>query len=285
VSPAGVEKVKDQEFKVSYPSDIVVENGGLFSSRGRGSHPQRVLESYELILVRRGKLKLKEEDRRFTLGPGETLVLFPGRFHRGVGRFPEGLQFYWVHFQIHEAEKRPGRVKRLTVRQHVVLEDSARMEELFRMFLHDQETGRLFPLTAPAYLRLMLAEMETAEEQEHVAGQEMNRHASDTDHYIKTHFHKPIQPAMIAAHFKLNVDYLGRLYKQAFGITLTQGIQRERLKKARECLLDSDANINEIAFDCGYTSSAYFRRCFEKCEGLSPRAWRKRHYLYHINTV
>lgn len=276
--------MKDQEFKVSYPTDIVVENGGLFSSRGRGSHPQRVLESYELILVRRGILKLKEGDRRFTLGPGETLVLFPGRRHRGVGRFPEGLQFYWLHFQIRETKKRTGSVKTLTVRQHVVLENPARMEELFRMFLHDQETGRQFPLTAPAYLRLMLVEMETAEEREHVDGQDMTRHASDVDHYIRTHFHKPIQPAMIAAHFKLNVDYMGRLYKQAFGITLTEGIQRERLKKARECLLHSDANINEIALDCGYTSSAYFRRCFANREGLSPRAWRKQHSLYHINT-
>jgi len=277
--------VKDQTFKVSYPSDIVVENGGLFSSRGRGSHPQRVLKSYELILVRRGKLKLKEGARRFTLQPGETLVLFPGRFHRGVGRFPNGLQFYWLHFQIHEAEKYTGDVEALTVRQHVVLQNPARMEELFRQFLHDQETGRLLHLTGPAYLRLMLTNMEAAGEQEDVAGEEMSRHASDADHYIKTHFHEPIQPAMIAAHFKLNVDYIGRLYKQGFGITLTEGIQRERLKKAREFLLDSDANINEVAADCGYTSSAYFRRCFEKLEGLSPRAWRKRHSLYHTNTA
>jgi AraC-like DNA-binding protein len=277
--------MNDQEFKVSYPSDIVVENGGLFSSRGRGSHPERVLKSYELILVRRGQLKLKEDDRRFTLGPGETLVLFPGRCHRGIGRFPEGLQFYWLHFQIHEAEQCTGRVETLAVRQHVVLQNPARTEELFRLFLHDQETDHLLRLTGPAYLRLMLANMEIAEEQEHVAGQEMNRHASDADHYIRTHFHEPIQPAMIAAHFKLNVDYIGRLYKQAYGITLTQGIQRERLKKAREFLLDSDANINEVAAECGYTGSAYFRRCFEKLEGLSPRAWRKRHSLYHTNTA
>jgi AraC-like DNA-binding protein len=277
--------VKDQKFKVSYPSDIVVENGGLFSSRGRGAHPERVLKSYELILVRRGQLKLKEDSRCFTLHPGETLVLFPGRCHRGIGRFPKGLQFYWLHFQIHEAGKRTGRVENLTVRQHVVLQNPARMEELFRQFLHDQETDRLLQLTAPAYLRLMLANMAAAGEQEHVAGREISRHAIQADHYIRTHFHEPIQPAMIAAHFKLNVDYIGRLYKQAFGITLTQGIQRERLKKARECLLDSDANINEVASECGYTSSAYFRRCFEKLEGLSPRAWRKRHALYHTNTV
>ena len=76
--------MNDQELTVSYPSDIVVENGGLFSSRGRGSHPQRVLKSYELILVRRGNLRLKEGDRCFTLQPGETLVLFPGRLHRGI---------------------------------------------------------------------------------------------------------------------------------------------------------------------------------------------------------
>jgi AraC-like DNA-binding protein len=277
--------VKDQEFKVSYPTNIVVENGGLFSSRGRGSHPERVLKSYELILVRRGQLKLKEDDRCFTLEPGETLVLFPGRRHCGIGRFPKGLQFYWLHFQIHEAETCTGRIETLAVHQHIVLQNPARMEELFRQLLHDQVTDCLLQLTAPAYLQLMLANMAAAGEQEQVAGRELSRHASHADHYIRTHFHEPIHSAMIAAHFKLNVDYIGRLYKQAFGITLTEGIQRERLKKARECLLDSDANINEVASECGYTSSAYFRRCFEECEGLSPRAWRKRHALYPTNTV
>ena len=277
--------MKDQEFKVSYPTHLVVENGGLFSSRGHGSHPQRTLKSYELILVRRGQLKLKEDDCCFTLQPGETLVLFPGRCHCGIGRFPKGLQFYWLHFQIHEAETCTGRVETLAVRQHVALQNPARMEELFRQFLHDQETGRLLRLTAPAYLRLMLANIEAAGEQEQGAGGEISRHASHADHYIRTHFHEPIHSAMIATHFKLNVDYIGRLYKQAFGITLTEGIQRERLKRARECLLDSDANINEVASECGYTSSVYFRRCFERSEGLSPRAWRKRHALYPTNTV
>ena len=277
--------MNDQELTVSYPSDIVVENGGLFSSRGRGSHPQRVLKSYELILVRRGNLRLKEGDRCFTLQPGETLVLFPGRLHRGIGRFPKGLQFYWLHFQIQEAGECSGRVENLTVRQHAVLENPARMEELFRMFLHNQETGHLLQLTAPAYLRLMLANIEAAGEQEHVAEEDLNRHASRAEEYIRTHFHEPIQPAMIAAHFRLNVDYIGRLYKQAFGMTLTDGIQRERLKKARQCLLDSDANINEVAHECGYTSSAYFRRCFERLEGVSPSAWRKQHSLYQTNTA
>lgn len=274
-----------KELRVSYPSDIVVENGGLFSSRGRGRHPQRVLESYELILVRRGQLKLKEEDQRFVLQPGEALLLFPGRAHRGIGRFPEGLQFYWLHFQIPDPGGESDATNSLQVCQHLKLETPSRMEELFRQFLHDQETGRLGPLTAPAYVRLMLANMVPEKEALSRSERELNQHASHVEQYIKTHFHEPIQPAMIAAHFHLNVDYLGRLYKQAFGITLTEGIQRERIKKAREFLLDSDANINEIARECGYTSSAYFRRCFAKVEGLSPTDWRKRHSIYRTNTV
>ena len=274
-----------KELRVSYPSDIVVENGGLFSSRGRGRHPERVLESYELILVRRGQLKLKEDDQRFVLQPGEALLLFPGRAHRGIGRFPEGLQFYWLHFQIPDPGGESGATNSLQVCQHMKLENPSRMVELFRQFLHDQETGRLGPLTAPAYVRLMLANMVPEREALSRTGRELNQHSSHVEQYIRTHFHEPIQPAMIAAHFHLNVDYLGRLYKQAFGVTLTEGIQRERIRKAREFLLDSDANINEIARECGYTSSAYFRRCFEKFEGLSPTSWRKRHSIYRTNTA
>jgi AraC-like DNA-binding protein len=278
-------KIMRTELRLSYPSDIVVENGGLFSSRGRGFHPQRVLTSFELILVRRGQLMLKEEDQRFVLQPGEALLLFPGRAHKGIGRFPEGLQFYWLHFQIPDPGGEIDAANSFEVCQHVKLENPSRMIELFRQFLHDQETGRLGPLTAPAYVRLMLANMVSEREELSRTGREVNPHSSHVEQYIRTHFHEPIQPAMIAAHLHLNVDYLGRLYKQAFGMTLTEGIQRERIKKAREFLLDSDANINEIARECGYTSSAYFRRCFEKFEGLSPTSWRKRHSIYRTNTA
>jgi AraC-like DNA-binding protein len=269
--------------KIPNRTDIVVENGGLFSSRGRGSHPERVLESYELILVRRGELKLREDQNRFRLGPGDALVLFPGRCHRGIGRFPAGLQFYWVHFRITVPQDEMAAPDALLVPQHVTLDKPDHMEELFRQFLHDQESGHVRPCRASAYMLLLLTYM-VPKRQKDETGRDFTQHVARVEEYITTHFHEPIHAAAIAHRFKLNVDYIGRLYKQAFGVTLTEAIRRKRLKKAREYLLHTDANMNEIASECGFGGSAYFRRSFNQAEGISPTKWRALHSTYQTNT-
>ena len=252
---------------------LTVENGGFFTSLGRGKHPERVLESFELIMVVSGKLKLCEEERRFTLGPGEALLLWPGRHHRGIGRLPAGLQFYWLHFRCDAPQHEAEHHIELQVPQNAKLARPERMEELFRRFLDDQLPGRPDALRDSAYLILMLAEMRPTQHADK-PDKKISRLASRVDTFIQTHFHKPIHPAAIAKEFNLNVDYVGRLYKQSFGITLTEAIRRRRLKLAREQLLHSDANMNEIAHECGFGSSTYFRRSFKQAEGISPTRWR-----------
>src|SRR5687767_1998063 len=66
---------------------IYVENGGLFISPGHGAHPDRVIKSFELILVRSGTLTMEEAGRNLSASTGETILLFPGRRHRGVGAY------------------------------------------------------------------------------------------------------------------------------------------------------------------------------------------------------
>src|SRR5215831_18820146 len=52
---------------LSSSSELEACNGGLFVSSGWGSHPARILESYELILLRSGTLQLREEQSTFRL--------------------------------------------------------------------------------------------------------------------------------------------------------------------------------------------------------------------------
>ena len=266
--------MRAERFKIPYTTCIEVENGGFFSSRGRGSHPHRVLKSCELILVRKGSLKLQEETRRFLLKPGEALVLLPERFHKGIGGYPAGLEFYWVHFRISAPRVGNAVSDELLVPQHITLANPDRLEELFRQFLHDQETGQLTPCKASAYVLLMLTQMDPSKRNGHTK-KDLTLHANRVDQYIRTHFHESVNAAGIADHFKLNVDYIGRLYKQAFGVTITEGIRHERLKKAREYLLHSDANISEIALECGFADQAHFSRSFKKQAGLTPGQYRK----------
>ena len=84
--------------------------------------------------------------------------------------------------------------------------------------------------------------------------------------------------------FNYNADYLGRVYRQAFGRTLTDAIHLRRFRQAQSLLLESDANISEIAAECGYDDVGYFRRIYKRFEGMPPSAYRKLHSRVHVNT-
>lgn len=54
------------ELSITLP--IKVQNGGLFISRGIGRHPARRLQSWEIIFVEKGCLKIQEEECVFCVG-------------------------------------------------------------------------------------------------------------------------------------------------------------------------------------------------------------------------
>ena len=73
--------------------------------------------------------------------------------------------------------------------------------------------------------------------------------------------------------------------RNAWTLGLSEAIHGERLKHAREFLMHTDANVNEIARECGFNSAAYFRRSFKTAEGMSPTHWRRLHGRLHANTA
>lgn len=79
--------------ELSMTLPIKVQNGGLFISRGIGRHPARRLQSWEIIFVEKGCLKIQEEECVFCVEAGESLLLWPHRRHIGVEEFPADLNF------------------------------------------------------------------------------------------------------------------------------------------------------------------------------------------------
>ncbi len=66
-----------------------------------------------------------------------------------------------------------------------------------------------------------------------------------------------------------------RIFKSMTGETLFQFIQRIRLEKAAQQLISNPRKtITEIAFDCGFSSSATFARAFKEAFSQSASQWR-----------
>jgi len=270
------------------PCPVKAQNAGLFISRGTAMHPTRVIDSHELIFVKQGELELFEEDQQFHLEAGQTLHLWPGRRHGSTIPMPPGLRFYWIHFDVEEMHVRMRRgtddsfVPALKVPQVARIAEPERLERLFRTFLDDQETGQLHPYAANLLTMLMLVEV--AAEEKHDQPDEQHVVATWAHTYIRINYDRTITTSRVAEAIGYNPDYLGRIYRQVYGCTLTEAIHRRRIRMACHFLMDSNLTIEQIADKCGFSDPDYFRRIFRRYMQISPGNYREEYSHMHVNT-
>ena len=53
-------------------------------------------------------------------------------------------------------------------------------------------------------------------------------------------------------------------------------LRKLRLKRSRELLLTTEKTISEVAYEVGFTSPAYFTRCYREAFGETPTEMRER---------
>jgi AraC-like DNA-binding protein len=268
---------------------VKAENAGLFISRGAAMHPTRVIKSHELIFVKQGELDMWEDNAKFHLEAGDTLHLWPQRRHGSTRPMPLGLKFYWIHFDIQETNKDESRSgdefsPMLKVPQTTHMRQPERLERLFRTFLEDQETGALHAESANLLTMLILVEVAQSMEEKIVDPNDVNVVATWANTYIRINYNLPITTSSIAEALGYNADYIGRVYRQFYGFTLTEAIHRRRISKACDYLMDSNLTIDHIAQKCGFSDPDYFRRVFKRYTQVSPGVYRDEFSHFHVNT-
>jgi len=263
-------------------------NAGLFVSPGFGMHAVRVIDSYELIFVTQGRLDMFEGDRPFPLERNQTLLLSPGVRHGGLLPYVPDVNFYWVHFRVLDFPAHPAWV---SVPKVAVIRNPDALTELFCRFISDQESGINDPLAAAHLVSLMLcqtseyAQDEGGRRARSGGGDEQAALAESVQGYIDAHFPEPITTSTIAAALRYNPDYLERVFRARTKMSILDALHQKRIGAARASLhVEAGKNINEIAFECGYTDPGYFRRMFKRLTGLTPREFRTLYARTHINT-
>ncbi|MBI0331728.1 helix-turn-helix transcriptional regulator [Burkholderia plantarii] len=273
------------QLDISLESAIRAQNGGLFVSRNADwVHPQRRLESYELIFVRQGVLYLREEDIEFAVQPGEALLLWPHRNHGGTQAGGRGLKFYWVHFTLANGVEESAAAK-LRVLQHTRVARLDQMSALFRQLLNDQELFGTRSATLAPIITLLLCELARSDSPAAQTNGVASALAAKADIVIQSKFASDISASTIADELHCNPDYLGRVFRHAYGKTLTDALHERRVRHAATLLVETGKSLGEIGQLCGFADPAYFRRIFSRYQEMTPSAWRALHTRMHVNHV
>jgi YesN/AraC family two-component response regulator len=95
--------------------------------------------------------------------------------------------------------------------------------------------------------------------------------------YIKQNIAHELSRDDIALHFHLNCDYLTRLFKQYTGKCISEYLIEERVKLAKDMLINTDMPVSRVANEIGYTNFSYFSMLFKKHVNMNPLAFRKKY--------
>ena len=79
----------------------------------------------------------------------------------------------------------------------------------------------------------------------------------------------------IASYVSLSPGYLRQIYKDVYGVSISEQILASRIKEVKNLLVTTDKTMTEIAELTGFQTKSHFFTAFKKNTGVTPSGYRK----------
>jgi len=242
---------------------------GNFISDGEWIHPDRCIDSYEIIYVTKGSVYINENGIDFVIGKQEFLILEPCFRHYGY-KCSSNVEFLWLHWS--------GEVNTSQHIKHSKVINNYEFILLFKQLLRNR-LNKSLDESFDYLTRLILNEVYLSN-----TNFKTNDVAENVALWIKANKGKYLSVAAISDHFGYNSDYLNRVFKQSYNKSIKQYIDEERIKFIKELMLNEKLTLKEIAKTTGFEEYKYFLKFFKYHEGFTPTEFQKLYSNVYINT-
>ena len=242
---------------------------------GQDGSAGRATPSIQLVYARRGALKTRMAGKRFTVEPGQFVLLDNTRFyqmemdtaHEAIDlMMPQG----WLEKYLPDPEALLARPICASSGWGAPL--GSLIETMVTGLDQSPLPRSLIAEQVGALLTLATGFHEPVTESRH-RGQ-LARHILRR---IETDFADPeLTPERFARDLGISRRYLQALLAGT-GTSFVQELNAQRLDRASDMLTDPRAaglSLGEVAFRCGFLDPGYFARLFRKRFGVTPSQWR-----------
>lgn len=229
------------------------------------SFPLHLHSSFELITVTKGEMTVTVDKKQYTLICGQALLIFPNEVHS-------------LHTENHSS--------------HFLCIFSEKLVQAYgNVFNNKRPENHLF--TPDKYLLDSLLELQNNDDLLKIKGilyclcSQFNenavysdRHSNNADllftifKFVEANYNKNCSLEALSETTAYHSVYLSRYFKKCTGMTYTDYVNRYRINEAGYILRNSDKNILQIAYDCGFDSLRSFNRNFKLVTGLTPTQYR-----------
>ncbi|MBO9198089.1 helix-turn-helix transcriptional regulator [Rhizobium sp. 16-449-1b] len=93
--------------------------------------------------------------------------------------------------------------------------------------------------------------------------------------YVEDNMSRTVAIDELAELARLSTSYFSAAFKTSFGLSPHSYVIAQRVERAKQLMLSTDAPLCEIALDCGLADQAHLSRIFRRATGTTPSAWRR----------
>jgi AraC family transcriptional regulator len=281
------------ENKTSFTFDTCEMN--VFETHQQALNVNLVFNDFVLTSMLQGKKVMKLEGKpRFDYLPGESVIIAPGE-NMQID-FPEAksgrptqcialeisrdlikstmdlLNEY--HPKVIENESWEIDSKTFHLINNMQLADT--INRMIRISQYEEGKSKdvIIDLTLKEMLvRLMQTQAREIFEKDYLTLSAKNPLANSI-YYIKSNLDKKLEIDQIAKRACMSRASFFKKFKEEFGITPSQFILNERLKRARNLLINTKYSISQACFYSGFENLSHFITAFKKQYGNSPGQYR-----------
>lgn len=95
---------------------------------------------------------------------------------------------------------------------------------------------------------------------------------------IQRRYRENLKLKNIANELGVSESYLSRSIKKETGLSVMGHIQKHRIEEGKQLLIKTEAPVHKIAIALGYNYQNHFASVFKKQVGMTPLAYRKKHF-------
>lgn len=132
-----------------------------------------------------------------------------------------------------------------------------------RLFLSSSQGEQIEFISEMVRKLLELREHKTAENTNYLIGMAKNYIAEELGN-------DRLDLEMVSDHVGLSKIYFCKLFHKEEGVSFTNYLKQERIRKAKELLLHTNKKVYEISLEVGFSNAKYFGYVFKQETGLTP---------------
>lgn len=93
--------------------------------------------------------------------------------------------------------------------------------------------------------------------------------------HITEHANEPISMSELSRRAGMSESQFSRYFRRATGNTFTDFVNRLRITRACQLLMETDRYVSTVCYDCGFNNVANFNRRFLEIKGMTPKEFRR----------